>query len=153
VYCRRFAALAIPTKTKKARVLLAKSEMEAHDRGIRYVATVLRDAGFEVILIRYEIPDEVVKTAMEESVDVIGLTFYSGGVMHDTSVIMRLLKEQGMNDIAVIIGGVIPKTLIPRLKEMGIAKVVGPGDSIKKVVEFIIGKTTECIPLSRLKDR
>jgi methylmalonyl-CoA mutase C-terminal domain/subunit len=145
--------LAIPTKTKKARVLLAKSEMEAHDRGIRYVATVLRDAGFEVILIRYEIPDEVVKTAMEESVDVIGLTFYSGGVMHDTSVIMRLLKEQGMNDIAVIIGGVIPKTLIPRLKEMGIAKVVGPGDSIKKVVEFIIGKTTECIPLSRLKDR
>lgn len=145
--------MAIPTKTKKARVLLAKSEMEAHDRGIRYVATVLRDAGFEVILIRYEIPDEVVKTAMEESVDVIGLTFYSGGVMHDTSVIMRLLKEQGMNDIAVIIGGVIPKTLIPRLKEMGIAKVVGPGDSIKKVVEFIIGKTTECIPLSRLKDR
>ena len=128
--------MSTPTE-RKIKVLLAKSEMDAHDRGLRYVASVLRDAGMEVIFIRYRIVDEVVTVAMQEDVDVIGLSFYGSGLMHDTARVIELLKENKADDMMVIVGGTIPEKAAPKLLEKGVRGIFGPGDPIKEVISCI----------------
>ena len=126
-----------PVQSHKIRVVLAKSDMDAHDRGLRYVARVFRDQGMEVIFIRYRIVEEVVIIAQQEDADVIGLSFYSSGLMYDTSRIMDLLKEKQMTDVLVILGGTIPEDAAAYLKRKGVRGVFTPGTPIQNVVTFV----------------
>ena len=134
--------MSIPTE-KKVKVLLAKSDQDAHDRGVRYLAKVLRDAGMEVIIIRYRIADEVVPVAMQEDVDVIGLSFYGSGLMYDTSTVIKQLKENDVDDKVVLVGGTIPEKAMPKLYQMGVRGIFGPGDPIKEVVDCIAKNITQ----------
>jgi methylmalonyl-CoA mutase C-terminal domain/subunit len=126
-----------PVQSHKIRVVLAKSDMDAHDRGLRYVARVFRDQGMEVIFIRYRIVEEVVIIAQQEDADVIGLSFYSSGLMYDTSRIMDLLKEKQMTDVLVILGGTIPEDAAAYLKRKGVKGVFTPGTPIENMVTFV----------------
>ena len=129
--------MGVPVQSHKIRVVLAKSDMDAHDRGLRYVARVFRDQGMEVIFIRYRIVEEVVIIAQQEDADVIGLSFYSSGLMYDTSRIMDLLKEKQMTDVLVILGGTIPEDAAAYLKRKGVKGVFTPGTPIENVVTFV----------------
>ena len=128
---------------KRIRVLIAKPGLDGHDAGAKMLAFALRDAGMEVIYtgIR-QTPESVARTALQEAVDVVGLSCLSGA--HNTLFprVVRLLKEQGMGDILVIGGGIIPDEDIPHLKEQGVKAVFGPGTSFSQIVEFIT-KTAE----------
>ena len=121
---------------KSIRVLLAKSDQDAHDRGIRYIAEVLRDAGMEIIFIRYRICEEVAKTALQEDVDVIGMGFYSSGYSHDIPVVLNILKEKGKK-VKFLVGGIIPSDEVPRLEEMGVSAVFGPDTPTDEVIKCI----------------
>jgi methylmalonyl-CoA mutase C-terminal domain/subunit len=125
------------SENKKIRVVLAKSDMDAHDRGVRYLARVFRDQGMEVIFIRYRMVDEVVKTALEEDADVIGMSFYGSGLMHDTLKTLDLLKEKQMTDVLIIIGGTIPRETAAKLKKKGVNGVFTPGTPLEDVFAFI----------------
>ncbi len=125
------------TQSNRLRVLLAKTNMDHHDRGIRYIARVLREAGTEVIFIRYRLPEEVVQVAMQEGVDVIGLSFYGYGAIYDTSVVMSKLKEQQMEDIPVIAGGIFPEDDAAELRAMGVQAIFGPGTPTGEVIDWL----------------
>ena len=129
--------LGSPDENKRIRVVLSKSDMDAHDRGVRYLARVFRDQGMEVIFTRYRIVDEVVKTALEEDADVIGMSFYGSGLMYDTLKTMDLLKEKQMTDVLLIIGGIIPEETASELKSKGVKGVFTPGTSIEDIVAFV----------------
>lgn len=123
---------------RKLRVLVAKPGLDGHDRGAKVIARALRDAGMEVIYTGLrQTPEQVVEAAVQEDVDVLGLSMLSGA--HNTIVpkIMAGLKEQGADDITVVVGGIIPTEDEPALKEMGVAAVFGPGTSLQAIVEFI----------------
>jgi methylmalonyl-CoA mutase C-terminal domain/subunit len=126
-----------PAANKKIRVVLAKSDMDAHDRGVRYLARIFRDQGMEVIFIRYRTVEEVVIIAQQEDADVIGLSFYSSGLMYDTSRTMDLLREKQMTDVLVILGGTIPEDAAADLKRKGVKGVFTPGTPIEDVVTFV----------------
>lgn len=125
------------TPTDKVKVLLAKSDQDAHDRGIRYIAEVLRDAGMEVVFIRYRIANEVVEIALQEDVDVIGLSFYGSGLFYDTGTVLELLRENNMGHVGVVVGGTITADDVPKLLEMGVSGVFGPGSAIDNVLGCI----------------
>ncbi len=122
---------------KRIKVLLAKSDMDAHERGMRYVAQVLRDAGMEVIFIRYRIIDEVVPTALQEDVDAIGLSSYGPGLLYEMSRVQEMLREQKVEDILLLAGGTIPSPMVRSLMDMGVSGVFGAGTPVHEVVEFI----------------
>lgn len=123
---------------KKIRVLLSKSDQDAHEVGIRYVAKSLMDAGIEVIFTRYKIIDEIAETALQESVDVIGLSFYSSGLRYDVPRLMELLKEKNIEDTLVIIGGTITEQEKAELMKIGIKGVFTPGSGpVQDIVSFI----------------
>ena len=123
---------------KKIRVLIAKPGLDGHDRGAKIVARALRDAGMEVIYTGlHQTAQMIVETAIQEDVDVIGLSILSGAHKELCSRIAHLLKEKSADNIAVIVGGIIPHQDIPILKEMGIDGVFGPGTTTKAVVDFI----------------
>lgn len=126
------------------RVLIAKPGLDGHDRGAKVVARGLMDAGMEVIYlgIRHT-ADQIAQTALEEDVDVVGLSILSGAHMKLAEKVMVGLKERGVGEKPVILGGVIPRKDIDRLKEMGVAGVFGSGSSIKDIVEFIRKKIVE----------
>jgi methylmalonyl-CoA mutase C-terminal domain/subunit len=124
------------TRSKRLKVLLAKSDQDAHDRGIRYVAEVLQDAGMEVIFIRYRICDQVARVALQEDVDVVGMSFYSSGHSYDIPVVLKLLKEKG-KEVKLVIGGIIPSDEVPALKEMGVSGVFGPDTPTDEVIKCI----------------
>ena len=126
-----------PVESKKIRVVLAKSDMDAHDRGVRYLAKVFRDQGMEVIFIRYRIVDEVVAIAQQEDATVIGLSFYGSGLMYDTSRAMDLLREKQMTDVLVILGGTIPEDAAVDLKRKGVKGVFTPGTPIEDIITFV----------------
>ena len=122
----------------KIRVLVAKPGLDGHDRGALVVAKALRDAGMEVIYTGLrQTPQQIVATAIQEDVDVVGLSSLSGAHMHLFPEIVRLLKEQGADDILVVGGGVIPEDDIPALKEAGVAEVFTPGSPLADMAEFI----------------
>ncbi|MEM1524727.1 MAG: cobalamin B12-binding domain-containing protein [Nitrososphaerales archaeon] len=123
---------------RKIRVLIAKPGLNGHDRGAKVVARALRDAGMEVIYLGMRLtPEQIVNAAIQEDVDVIGLSILSGA--HDTLVpeVMRMLKEKGAEDIKVIVGGIIPDEDVKKLKEIGVVEVFGPGTLTPQIVKFI----------------
>ena len=121
----------------KIRILLTKSETDAHDRGIVSVAGALRDAGFEVIFTRFLFPEEIVKSALEEDVDAIGIGTSIGGHNKVAISVMKRIKEMNMDRMTVIMGGVIPDRDVPELQRMGVAKVFGPGTPIYEIANFL----------------
>ncbi len=125
-------------KKRKIRVLAAKPGLDGHDRGVKVVARALMDAGMEVIYtgIR-QTPNQIVEAAIQEDVDVIGLSILSGAHDYLFPKIMELLKERGATDILVIGGGIIPEEDIPYLKECGVKEIFGPGTNTKDIVDFI----------------
>jgi methylmalonyl-CoA mutase C-terminal domain/subunit len=122
---------------KSIRVVMARLGLDAHWRGSIVVAHALRDAGMEVIYIGNQMPEEIVETAIEEDADVIGLSSLSGNHMILAPEVVRLLKERGMGETRVVLGGTVPPDDIPRLKEVGIAGVFGPGSSLKEIIQFV----------------
>jgi methylmalonyl-CoA mutase C-terminal domain/subunit len=123
---------------KKIRVLMAKSGLDGHDRGVKVVARALRDAGMEVIYTGLkQTPDQIVEDAIEEDVDVIGLSILSGAHISIIEKVSELLKEEGASDIALLVGGIIPQEDISLLKDMGVSEVFGPGTKTEKIVTFI----------------
>jgi methylmalonyl-CoA mutase C-terminal domain/subunit len=123
-------------------VLIGKPGLDGHDRGAKVVARAFRDAGCEVIYsgLRQE-PDAIVQTAIQEDVDVLGLSILSGA--HDTLVpeIMNRLEEAGMTDILILVGGTIPDEDAEELLEVGVDKVFGPDSDINEIVDFVEGES------------
>ena len=123
---------------KKIRVLIAKPGLDGHDRGAKIIARALRDAGMEVIYTGLrQTPEQITETAIQEDVNVIGLSILSGAHTHLFPRIMEILKEENVNDIMVIGGGVIPEDDIPDLKKIGIAEIFTPGSDTRDIVKFI----------------
>jgi len=123
---------------KKIRVLIAKPGLDGHDRGAKVVARALRDAGMEVIYTGLrQTSEQIVETAIQEDVDVIGLSILSGAHTHLFPKVMELLKENDIKDIIVMGGGVIPEEDIPELKKIGIAEIFTPGTDTRDIIKFI----------------
>jgi len=126
------------TKEKKIRVLIAKPGLDSHDRGAKIVARALRDAGMEVIYTGLrQTPEQIAETALQEDVDVIGLSILSGAHATLFPKIMQLLKKKGVTDIMVFAGGIIPEEDVPALKKTGIKEVFGPGTPTSTLIEFV----------------
>ncbi len=123
---------------RKIRVLVAKPGLDGHDRGAKVVARALRDAGMEVIYTGlHQSPENIVEAAIQEDVDIIGLSLLSGAHMTLFPDVMELLRENDAEDIMVICGGIIPDQDVDKLKEKGINKVFGPGTPTDEIVEYI----------------
>jgi methylmalonyl-CoA mutase, C-terminal domain len=124
--------------TKRTRVLIAKPGLDGHDRGAKVIARALRDAGMEVVYtgIR-QTPEMIAEAALQEDVDVVGMSILSGAHMALFPRVMALLRENGMEDVLVVVGGIIPDEDVPVLQQMGIQAVFGPGTSTDEIVRFI----------------
>ena len=123
---------------RKIRVLVAKPGLDGHDRGAKVIARALRDAGMEVIYTGLrQTPEMIAAAALQEDVDAVGVSILSGA--HNTLCprIVGLLRERGMDDCLVLVGGIVPKEDVPRLKEMGVAEVFLPGTSTEDIVKFL----------------
>jgi methylmalonyl-CoA mutase C-terminal domain/subunit len=121
------------------RVLLTKPTHDCHDRGVRYLARRFRDESFEVVFTNFLLPAEIVATAVQEDVDVIGISSSSGGHMPVFEEVMGELQAQGLDDVVVIAGGNIPPGDADRLRAMGVREVYGPGSQPDDAVELIKG--------------
>jgi methylmalonyl-CoA mutase C-terminal domain/subunit len=127
------------TSTTPIRVLVAKPGLDGHDRGAKVIARGLRDAGMEVIYTGLrQTPEMIVNAAIQEDVQVIGLSILSGAHNAIVPRVMGLLKERGAEDILVVVGGTIPEQDIPQLKAAGVAAIFGPGTSLEETVNFIV---------------
>jgi methylmalonyl-CoA mutase C-terminal domain/subunit len=125
-------------KNARIRVLVAKPGLDGHDRGAKVIARALRDAGMEVIYTGLrQTPEQIVETAIQEDVNVIGLSILSGAHMYLFPKIMELLTEKDAADILVIAGGIIPNEDIIELKKIGIKEIFTPGTDTNKIVDFI----------------
>ena len=123
---------------EKIRVLVAKPGLDGHDRGAKVIARALRDAGMEVIYTGLrQTPDMIVHAALQEDVQVIGLSILSGAHNAIVPRVMELLKEQQMSDVLVLVGGIVPDEDAEQLKRLGVAAVFQPGASLNEIVEFI----------------
>ena len=130
----------VMTMERKIRVLVAKPGLDGHDRGAKVVARALRDSGMEVIYTGlHQTADMIVNSAIQEDVDVIGLSLLSGAHMTLFTDVTKLLKEKGMEDVIVVGGGIIPEEDAAALKKQGVRGVFGPGTPIQDIVEFIKG--------------
>lgn len=124
--------------TQRIRVVIAKPGLDGHDRGAKVIARALRDAGMEVIYTGLrQTPEQIVAAALQEDADVIGLSILSGAHLHICSRIMTLLRERGLEDVLVVVGGIIPDVDVPRLREIGVAAVFLPGTPLQEIVDFI----------------
>jgi methylmalonyl-CoA mutase C-terminal domain/subunit len=120
------------------RVLMSKPGIDGHWRGISVVSRGLRDAGFEVIFGGFQTVEEIVETAIQEDVDVIGLSIHSGAHFKYSERVLELMDKKGIKDnVLVLAGGPIPRVDIPKLKEMGVGEVFIPGSMISDMVDFI----------------
>ena len=123
---------------RKIRVIVAKPGLDSHDRGAKIVARAFRDAGMEVIYTGLrQTPEQIVETALQEDVDVIGLSILSGAHMSLFPRIMDLIRKKDLQDILVFAGGIIPNEDIPALKKIGIKEVFGPGTRTDDLVNFV----------------
>jgi len=123
---------------RKIRVLVAKPGLDGHDRGAKVIARALRDAGMEVIYTGLrQTPEMIAAAALQEDVDAVGVSILSGA--HNTLCprIVQLLREKGMNECLVLVGGIVPQEDLARLKEVGVAEVFLPGSSTENIVKFL----------------
>jgi len=124
--------------SQKIRVVIAKPGLDGHDRGAKVIARALRDAGMEVIYTGLrQTPEQIVSAALQEDADVIGLSILSGAHMHICPRIMDLLREKGLEDVQVVLGGIIPDQDVPKLNAMGITGIFIPGTPMQQIVDFI----------------
>jgi methylmalonyl-CoA mutase, C-terminal domain len=122
----------------RLRVVVAKPGLDGHDRGAKIIARALRDAGMEVIYTGlHQTPEQIVETVIQEDADAVGLSILSGAHMTLVPRIVELLREQGVDDVLLTLGGTIPADDIPELKELGVAEVFTPGASTQDIIEFI----------------
>jgi len=137
----------VPTD-KKIRVLVAKPGLDGHDRGAKVIARALRDAGMEVIYTGLrQTPEMIVTAALQEDVDVIGLSILSGAHNAIVPRVMELMRQHKMDDVIVVLGGTIPNQDLEQLKKAGVAAVFGPGTSMDDIIKFIRGNVkTRGIP-------
>jgi methylmalonyl-CoA mutase C-terminal domain/subunit len=132
---------------RKIRVVIAKPGLDGHDRGAKIIARALRDAGMEVIYTGlHQTPEQIVATVVQEDADAVGLSILSGAHMTLVPKVVALLREQGIDDVIVTVGGTIPADDVPELKELGVAEVFTPGASTDEIVEFIRGAAAERSP-------
>jgi methylmalonyl-CoA mutase C-terminal domain/subunit len=125
-------------KSRKLRVMVAKPGLDGHDRGARIIARAFRDAGFEVVYTGlHQTPDSIVHAAIQEDVDMIGLSSLAGAHMYLFPEVVRLLKEKGADDVVVVGGGIIPDDDIPRLKTKGIVEIFIPGTKLDDIVKWV----------------
>ncbi|MET1125034.1 MAG: cobalamin B12-binding domain-containing protein [Archaeoglobaceae archaeon] len=125
---------------EKIRVLIAKVGLDGHDRGAKVLARFLRDAGFEVIYTGiHRTPQEVARAAVDEDVDVVGISLHSGAHLTLVPKVIRYIREYGGNpdEMLILVGGIIPTDDIPKLKEAGVDEVFIPGTPISKIIEYI----------------
>ena len=133
------------------RVLVAKPGLDGHDRGVKIVARALRDAGFEVIYTGVQqTPEQIVNAAIQEDVDLVGLSCLSGAHLFLFGEVVRLLRERGSGDIEVIGGGIIPEEDVPKLKAAGLKAVFLPGTSLQEIIDWTKGNI---VPLGRRTSR
>ena len=119
-------------------MLVAKPGLDGHDRGAKVIARALRDAGMEVVYTGLrQTPEQIVKAALEEDVEFIGLSILSGAHTVLVPKLMTLLEAEGLTDVKVVVGGIIPDDDIPGLQEMGVARVFQPGSSLESIVTFM----------------
>ena len=122
----------------KIRVVIAKPGLDGHDRGAKVIARALRDAGMEVIYTGLrQTPEQIVGAALQEDADVIGMSILSGAHMHICPKVMALLKEKGLDDVLVVVGGIIPDVDIPKLQAMGVRGIFLPGSPMQQIIDFI----------------
>ncbi len=124
--------------SKKIRVLVAKPGLDGHDRGTKVIARGLRDAGMEVVYLGLRLtPEQIAEAAIQEDVDVVGLSCLSGAHMTLFPKTVKLIGEQSNKNILFIGGGIIPEKDVPKLKEAGIAQIFGPGTTLSEISKFI----------------
>ena len=119
----------------RPRVLLAKSFIDSHDRAIGTIAIALRDAAMEVILLDYRLPEEIAETAVQEDVDVIGVSFMSGGQVDVTQHLAEALRAAGRDDLPIVIGGTIRPFDVPELEQAGVREIFRGGETLAAIVE------------------
>ena len=123
---------------KRIRVIIAKPGLDGHDRGAKVIARALRDAGMEVIYMGLrQSPEQIAAAALQEDADVIGLSILSGAHMHICPRLMDLLRDQGLDHVLVVVGGIIPDVDIPKLRALGIRGIFLPGSPMQDIVQFI----------------
>ncbi len=126
------------------RVVVAKVGLDGHDRGAKIIARALRDAGMEVIYTGlHQTPEQIVETVLQEDADAVGLSILSGAHMTLVPRIAELLKEQGVEDVVLTVGGTIPADDIPELKRLGVAEVFTPGASTNEIIDYIRGAVSQ----------
>ncbi|MEO0234312.1 MAG: cobalamin B12-binding domain-containing protein [candidate division WOR-3 bacterium] len=123
---------------RKIKVLVAKPGLDGHDRGAKVIASALSDAGMEVIYTGlHQTPEKIVKTAIDEDVDAVGLSILSGAHMTIFPKVLKLLRENKRDDILLFGGGIIPKEDMEELEKMGVGKLFGPGSQTKEVIDYL----------------
>jgi methylmalonyl-CoA mutase, C-terminal domain len=129
---------------RKIRVVVAKPGLDGHDRGAKIIARALRDAGMEVIYTGlHQTPEQIVATVIQEDADAVGLSILSGAHMTLVPRIVELLREEGVEDVIVTVGGTIPSDDIPELQELGVAAVFTPGAPTSDIIDFIKSAVSE----------
>ncbi len=129
---------------RKIRVVIAKPGLDGHDRGAKVIARALRDAGMEVIYMGLrQTPEQIVAAALQEDADVIGLSILSGAHMHICPRVMALLHERGLDDVLVLVGGIIPDVDISKLREIGIRGIFLPGSPMQEIIDFVKGNVRD----------
>jgi len=130
--------MSTPSTTTKIRVVVAKPGLDGHDRGAKIIARALRDAGMEVIYTGlHQTPEQIVETVLQEDAHAVGLSILSGAHMTLVPRIAELLREQGVDDVLLTVGGTIPADDIPELKRLGVAEVFTPGAPTQAIIDFI----------------
>ena len=133
-------------RERKIRVVIAKPGLDGHDRGAKIIARALRDAGMEVIYTGlHQTPEQIVETAIQEDADAVGISILSGAHMTLVPKILEGLKENGVDDVVVVVGGTIPKPDVEELKSQGVAEVFTPGAPVSEIVDFL----RERVPATR----
>jgi methylmalonyl-CoA mutase C-terminal domain/subunit len=123
---------------RKIRVVVAKPGLDGHDRGAKIIARALRDAGMEVIYTGlHQTPEQIVETVIQEDAHAVGLSILSGAHMTLVPRVAELLKQQGAEDVVLVVGGTIPNDDIPELKELGVSEVFTPGAPVQGIVDYI----------------
>jgi methylmalonyl-CoA mutase C-terminal domain/subunit len=123
---------------QRLRVVIAKPGLDGHDRGAKVIARALRDAGMEVIYTGLrQTPEQIASAALQEDADVVGLSILSGAHNHIVPQLMELLKEKGLDDVLVVLGGIIPDVDMPRLRELGVKGIFLPGTPMQEIIDFI----------------